>query len=185
MRRLTFELSRALRQTPTGRERTMTTMACSGQAVAAVALRLERGVCRHCGSAGTRFPVFNVSQASAVRSVALSVDRIHDVSPKRHSLEVGVVGPPVYGCVNHDETACWVDVDGLARNADPGERALRAPGVCTFDSRSRVRPRATPAPGRVDPGGSWVLPASKLLAQVGGRRRGHPVRVGARTLRSP
>jgi hypothetical protein len=36
----TFELSRARRQTPTGRGRTMTTMAWSGQAVAAVARRL-------------------------------------------------------------------------------------------------------------------------------------------------
>lgn len=47
LRRLTFELSRALRQVPTGRGRTMTTMAWSGQAVAAVARRLERGVRPH------------------------------------------------------------------------------------------------------------------------------------------
>jgi hypothetical protein len=44
MRGLTFELSRARRQTPTGRGRTMTTVAWSGQAVAAVARRLERVV---------------------------------------------------------------------------------------------------------------------------------------------
>ena len=43
---LTFELSCAWRQSPTGRGRTMFTVAWSGQAVAAVARQLERGV-RH------------------------------------------------------------------------------------------------------------------------------------------
>jgi len=54
LRGLTFELSRALRQTPTGRGRTMTTMAWSGQAVAAVARRLERGVRRRHGYGSER-----------------------------------------------------------------------------------------------------------------------------------
>ena len=44
---LTFELSRERRQPMTGRGRTMTTMAWSGQALAAVARRLERGVRFH------------------------------------------------------------------------------------------------------------------------------------------
>src|SRR5690606_15666284 len=43
---LTFELSCARRQTPTGRGGTMTCVARSGQAVAAVARQLERGVRR-------------------------------------------------------------------------------------------------------------------------------------------
>jgi hypothetical protein len=44
---LTFELSCARRLTPTGRGRTMTTVAWSGQAVAVVARRLERVVRPH------------------------------------------------------------------------------------------------------------------------------------------
>jgi len=51
---LTFELSCARRQTTTGRGRTMTTMAWSGQALAAVARQLERGVRQHSRHLGQR-----------------------------------------------------------------------------------------------------------------------------------
>ena len=67
LRGLTFELSRALRQAPLGRGRTMYNVPWSGQAAPAVAGRLQRRVRRHFGVAGyTAFVRTHCSHCFAV-----------------------------------------------------------------------------------------------------------------------